>query len=99
MVITRKDNGTVKIAVDACELNDNIVKKKAQMPNIEDALAQILVKITSNRDKPLFMTSVDLKYAFRQIKLHPETSCHCIFTMIGGKTTEATIGSKMAFTG
>ena len=35
VVITRKDNGTVKIAVDACELNDNIVKKKAQMPNMK----------------------------------------------------------------
>ena len=57
------------------------------MPNIEDILAHILVKITSNRDKPLFMTSVDLKYAFGQIKLHPETSRHCIFTMIGGKIT------------
>ena len=87
VVITRKDNGTVKIAVDAGELNNNIVKKKAQMPNIEDILAQISVKITSNREKPLFMTSVDLKYAFGQIKLHPETSRHCIFTMIGGKIT------------
>ena len=67
VVITRKGNGTVKIAVDACELNNNIVKKKAQMPNIEDILAQISVKITSNREKPLFMTSVDLKYAFGEI--------------------------------
>ena len=28
-VVIRKDNGTVKIAVDACDLNDNIVKNKA----------------------------------------------------------------------
>ena len=74
VVITRKDNGTVKIAVDACELNYNIVKKKAQMPNIEDILAQISVKITSNREKPPIMTSIDLKYAFGQIKLHLDTS-------------------------
>ena len=35
VVITRKDNGTVKIAGDVKELNNNIIKKKAQMPNIE----------------------------------------------------------------
>ena len=87
VVITRKDKGTVKIAVDAKELNNNIIKKKAQMPNIEDIIAQISVKISENRDKPLWLSSVDLKYAFGQIKLHPESSRHCIFTMVGGKIT------------
>ena len=28
-----------------------------------------------------------MKYAFGQIKLYPETSRHCIFTMVGGKIT------------
>ena len=42
VVITRKDNGIDKIAVDAGELND-IVIKKAQMPNKENILAQISV--------------------------------------------------------
>ena len=51
VLITRKDNGTVKIAVDATELNDNIVKKKSQMPNIDDIIAQILVKISENSKK------------------------------------------------
>ena len=87
VVVTRKDNGTVKIAVAAKELNNNIIKKQAQMPSIEDIIAQISVNISENQDKPLWLSSVDRKYAFGQIKLHLETSRYCIFTMVGGKIT------------
>ena len=53
------------------------------MPNIEELIAQILVKV-SERDKELGLSSIDLKYVSGKGKLHPQTSKNCIFTILGG---------------
>ena len=47
-VIARKSYGTVKIALDAKELNKRIVKKKLQMPNLDDLRDRI--SMTASKD-------------------------------------------------
>ena len=79
----RKDN-SVKLAMDARILNDNTIKGKAQMPILEELLGQVSMAITRNEEMPLYISTIDLEYAFGQVKLHPETSKHCNIAIIGG---------------
>ena len=54
------------------------------MPNMEKLLNQISVEITRDRTVQLFMSKIDLDYAYGQIKLSEETSRQCVFALIGG---------------
>ena len=35
----------------------------------------------------LHFSKIDLKYAYSQLPLHPETQKHCNFNILGGKAT------------
>ena len=54
------------------------------MPNMEDLLNQISVEITRDRTLQLFMSKIDLDYAYSQMKLSEETSRQCVFALTGG---------------
>ncbi len=97
-VIAVKSEGSVKIAMDAIQLNRQIVKKKSQMPNLQELLDKISVKINKNPELKLYITVIDLKYAFGQIRLHEDTSRHCVIAVVGGKVTGITVSTK-DFTG
>ena len=73
--------------MDARILNDNTIKRKAQMPNLEELLGQVSMAITKNEEMPLYISRIDLEYAFGQVKLHPDTSKHCNIAIIGGNAT------------
>ncbi len=66
VVVTRKSDGSVKIALDSVELNKQIVRKTMQMPILADLLDQISMKISEGRGTPLYISPIDLKYAFGQ---------------------------------
>ncbi len=87
VVITKKSDGSVKIAIDSVELNKQIVRKTMQMPILAELLDQISIKISLGKGKPLFVSTIDLKYAFGQIKLHSETAKHCVAAIVGGTST------------
>ena len=70
--------------MDARILNDNTIKRKAQMPNLEELLGQVCLSITKDENMPLYISTIDLEYAFGQISLHPETRKHCNIAIIGG---------------
>ena len=55
------------------------------MPKMEELLKQISVEITRDRTRQLFMSKIDLDYAYGQMKLSEETSRQCIFALTGGK--------------
>ena len=55
------------------------------MPNMEELLNQFLVEITRDRTMQLFMSKIDLDYAYGQMKLSEETSRQCVFALTGGK--------------
>ena len=85
VVITVKKDKTVKIALDSRKLNDSCIKMRPHMPNMEELINQISNKITSDRKKPLWISKIDLDYAYGQLKLAEETSKHCVFALTGGK--------------
>ena len=41
----------------------------------------------SNQGDNVYFSTIDLKYAYSQLKLHPDTSCHCNFNIICGDST------------
>ena len=53
------------------------------MPNMEELLNQISVEITRDRTMQLFMSKIDLDYAYSQMKLSKETNRQCVFALIG----------------
>ena len=57
------------------------------MPNLDDLLNTLAETITSEDGEKVWFTSVDLKYAFGQVKLNPELAKHCNFAIIGGKAS------------
>ena len=56
------------------------------MPNMEELISQISAKITQN-DGEIWMSKIDLDYAYGQAKLSAEASRHCVFSIIGGEFT------------
>ena len=84
VIIVKKDK-TVKIALDARKLNESCVKKKPHMPIMEELLNQISVDLSKNDHDPIWISVIDLDYAYGQTKLAPETSKHCNFAMTGEK--------------
>ncbi len=87
VIVTRKSDGSVKTALDAVKLNRQIVRKTMQMPILAELLDQISITISEGRGKPLFISTIDLKYAFGQIALHKNIAKHCVAAIVGGKAT------------
>ena len=84
VVITIKSDKLVKIALDSRKLNDSCIKMRPHMPNMEDLLNQISVEITRDRTTQLFLSKIDLEYAYGQMKLSEETSRQCVLALTGG---------------
>ena len=84
VVITIKSDKSVKIALDSRKLNDSCIKMRPHMPNMENLLNQISVEITRDRTVQLFLSKIDLDYAYGQMKLSEETSRQCVFALTGG---------------
>ena len=87
-MITKKSDGTVKkIAIDSVELSKQILRKTMQMPILAELVDQISIKISFTKIKLLFISTMDLKYAFGQIKRHSETTKPCVAAIVGGTST------------
>ena len=82
-VITIKKDKSVKIAIDSRNSNKYCMKRKAAMPNTEDLISKISANITKNGGK-IWMSKIDLDYAYGQAKLSREALKHCVFSIIGG---------------
>ena len=86
-VVAQKSDGSIKIALDAKELNKRIIRKRMQMPSLDDLQNRISIKITKNRKAKFWASTIDLKYAFGQVKLAKNTSKHCVIAIAGDKAT------------
>ena len=53
------------------------------MPNMEELMSKISVKITKSNGE-IWMSKIDLDYAYGQAKLSTEASRHCVFSIISG---------------
>ena len=89
VVITVKSDQTIKIALDSKILNDAIHKNKYQMQSIDHLMDKIAMKISELKTKEgtLYFSKIDLKYAYSQLPLHPETQKHYNFNKLGGNAT------------
>ena len=80
VVITVKNDKSVKIALDSRKLNDSCIKNRPHMPNMEELLNQL----SGDRTKELNISKIDLDYAYGQMKLSKETNRQCVFAITGG---------------
>ena len=59
------------------------MKRKAQLPNMEELISRISIKISDGSDGEILATKRDFDYAYGQIKLNENTKNLCIFTVTG----------------
>ena len=85
VVITVKKDKSGKIALDSRKLNDNCIKRRPHMLNMEELLSQSSVEITRDRTLQLFISKIDLDYTYGQTKHSEETSEQCVFAVTGAK--------------
>ncbi len=57
------------------------------MPNLSELLDRMSIKIDTNTEKTLYISVIDIKYAFGQKKLHEDTAEHCVVALVGLKVT------------
>ena len=69
-VITVKKDKSIKIALDSRKLNEATIKKKAQLPNMEELISRIPRKIFEEQEGEVWITKLDFDYAYDQIKLN-----------------------------
>ena len=68
VVITVNNDKSVEIALDSRKLNNSCIKMRPHMPNMEELLNQISVEITHDQRVLLFISMIDLDYAFGRMK-------------------------------
>ena len=61
VVITAKNDGTVKLAMEAKPMNSQVFKKKFQIPNLLELLDSAAQIITAKTEGTVWFTSLDLK--------------------------------------
>ena len=83
-VITIKKDKSVKIALDSRKLNEITVKRKAQLPNMDELISRISRKIADGPADEIWISKFDLDYAYGQLLLSREARNLCIFAVTGG---------------
>ena len=86
-VITVKKDKSIKIALDSRKLNEATIRRKAQMPNMEELISRITRKISEVKEGEIYITKLDFDYAYGQLRLDEQTRNLCIFTVTGGEFT------------
>ena len=69
-----KKDDSIKLALDAKPINRQMYKNKYQMPNVEEVLDGVNQIVTAQAAGTLFFTVLDLKHAYSQLKLTPQTA-------------------------
>ena len=83
-VITVKKDKSVRIALDSRKLNEIIVERKAQMPNMEELISRRSRKKAVGPADELWISKFDLDYAYGQLILSRAARNLCIFAVPGG---------------
>ena len=79
-------------------LNKAIHKNKYQMPNIDSLIQTISQTLSTAPQETAYFTTLDLQYAYIQLKLHSDTARHCNFNIVSGDMT-GTYRFKVGFYG
>ena len=98
-MITVKKDQSVKLALDSKVFNKALHKNKYQMPNIDMLIDTNSLFLTNNQNgQKAYFSTLNLKYAYSQLKLHNDTAKHCKFNIICGEST-GTYRFKIGFYG
>ena len=60
------------------------------MPNIEtliDSISQIITDYKTEPADKIYFSTIDLRHAYSQLNLHPDTAKHCNFNIVSGDMT------------
>ena len=87
IVITVKNDGSVKLALESRKLNKQVHKNKHQMPNIEELMDTVGQTISERKTGNVYFSTMNLAYAYGQLSLNPKTSVQCNFLLVGRKST------------
>ena len=85
LVITVREDGSIKLALESREPNKQIHKNKYQMPNFDELVDGISQIIAERKAGDLYFTTLDFIYAFGQVSFKQKTSEQCSFSLVGGK--------------
>ena len=77
-------DGSVKLALESWELNKQVYKNKYQMPNIKELMDTVGQTISQRKPGDVYFSTMDLTYAYGQLRLSPKTSVQCNFSLVGG---------------
>ena len=83
-VITVKKDKSVKIALDSRKLYKITIKRKTQLPNMEELITRISGKIAKGPADEIWTLKLDLDYAYGQLILSREARNLGIFAVTGG---------------
>ena len=86
-VITVKKDKSIKIALDSRKINEATIKRKAQMPNMEELISKISRKVSEEKEGEIHITKLDFDCAYGHLRLDEQTRNLCIFTVTGGEFT------------
>ena len=87
IVITCKKDKSIKLALGSKFINEQIYKKKYQMPNIHELVDSVTAQIASDSSGEVWFTNLDLNNAYSQLALDKFTSNQCNFSIVGGNIT------------
>ena len=88
VLVTVKEDQTIKLALDSKILIKAIHEDKYQMPNIDTLIKSIFQQISAPaQQNTTHFSTLNLKYAYSQINLEPNTANHCNFNIISGDMT------------
>ena len=85
VVITVKKDKSIKIALDSRKLNKLTVKRKTQIPIMEELISGIS-RNTGDGTAEIWLSKFDLDYAYEQQLFSREAKNLCIFVVTGGFT-------------
>ena len=77
----------IKLALDSKFINKPIYKNKYQMPNIHKLVDNVASQISSDSNREVLFTNLDLKNAYSQLSLDTLTSSLCSFSLVGRDIT------------
>ena len=91
IIITRKKDGSIKLALESKLLNDQIFKNKYQMSNTHELFENIGIglQLSNKNSREVWFSNLDLKNAYSQLQLCTDTSKQCNFSIVCGETTGA----------
>ena len=69
IVITRKKDTSIKLALEPKLLNDQIFKNNYQMPNIHELIDNVALQIPEKSNGRVWFSNLDLKKTYSQLKL------------------------------